>query len=118
MCFVKFYFDRVILHCNRQFNTQKINEHVFEIIECSVVTIVLPLPNPDDPKQHEACCPLCKTQQKHFSFPPRSITRGNFSTPTPHQYECKRTCRHSAVIVKIRFFTCQIPPQTSIPSAM
>lgn len=25
-----------------------------------LVTIVLPLPNPDDPKQHEACCPLCK----------------------------------------------------------
>lgn len=24
------------------------------------VTIVLPLPDPDDPKQHEACCPFCK----------------------------------------------------------
>lgn len=26
----------------------------------NIVAIVLPLPNPNDPKQHEACCPLCK----------------------------------------------------------
>lgn len=25
-----------------------------------VVALVLPLPNPNDPRQHEACCPLCK----------------------------------------------------------
>lgn len=24
------------------------------------VALVLPLPNPNDPTQHEACCPLCK----------------------------------------------------------
>uniref|UniRef100_A0A182M415 Uncharacterized protein n=1 Tax=Anopheles culicifacies TaxID=139723 RepID=A0A182M415_9DIPT len=24
------------------------------------VALVLPLPNPNDPRQHEACCPLCK----------------------------------------------------------
>lgn len=32
------------------------------------VTIVLPLPNPDDPKQHEACCPLCKSSFRNFYF--------------------------------------------------
>lgn len=26
----------------------------------NIVAIVLPLPNPCDPRQHEACCPLCK----------------------------------------------------------
>lgn len=25
-----------------------------------LVTIVLPLPDPDNPQEHEACCPLCK----------------------------------------------------------
>lgn len=25
-----------------------------------IVALVLPLPNPSDPRQHEACCPLCK----------------------------------------------------------
>lgn len=29
------------------------------------VTIVLPLPDPDNPKEHEACCPLCKNV--HYS---------------------------------------------------
>lgn len=32
-----------------------------------VVTIILPLPDPDKPQEHEACCPLCKTQS-HFYF--------------------------------------------------
>lgn len=30
------------------------------MLRMNLVTIVLPLPNPDDPRQHEACCPLCK----------------------------------------------------------
>lgn len=29
------------------------------------MTIVLPLPDPDKPREHEACCPLCKN---YFSF--------------------------------------------------
>ncbi|XP_062535716.1 uncharacterized protein LOC134204925 isoform X3 [Armigeres subalbatus] len=30
------------------------------------VALVLPLPNPNDPRQHEACCPLCKKPEPNF----------------------------------------------------
>lgn len=30
------------------------------------VALVLPLPNPNDPRQHEACCPLCKKPELSF----------------------------------------------------
>lgn len=36
-----------------------------------IVTIVLPLPDPDKPREHEACCPLCKNNQAfdfHFIY--------------------------------------------------
>lgn len=32
------------------------------------VTIVLPLPDPDNPDEHEACCPLCKIFYSQFSY--------------------------------------------------
>lgn len=35
---------------------------------------MLPLPNPDDPKQHEACCPLCK-----INLPIQLIFEDHFS---------------------------------------
>lgn len=28
--------------------------------DAHLVALVFPLPNPGDPRQHEACCPLCK----------------------------------------------------------
>lgn len=33
---------------------------VADMLYSPTVALVLPLPNPNDPRQHEACCPLCK----------------------------------------------------------
>lgn len=55
----------------------------------SVVSIVLPLPHPDDPKQHEACCPLCKKHLSicnHANFIRFSHTRNHKHTPITHHY--------------------------------
>lgn len=57
------------------------------------VALVLPLPNPNDPRQHEACCPLCKQpelgfkqlllwQKKKFQFQKLYEKQGGTKTAT------------------------------------
>lgn len=59
---------------------------IYNIQNICTVAIVLPLPNPDDPKAHEACCPLCKTIIFRNLITMRTVGRKNIYL----KRKCKR----------------------------
>lgn len=51
----------IFYFCAFKYNKNAFDAYCLSALICSgTVTIVLPLPDPDNPKEHEACCPLCK----------------------------------------------------------
>lgn len=116
MCFLLFTFfseNRCVILRNHvplfaNCNVRPQSQYVRILNEYSVVTIVLPLPNPDDPKQHEACCPLCKTQQTTYANFTHSIDhmRKFFQSLNHPSFDCD--CANSFLHLS------KIPPLPSI----
>lgn len=64
------------------------------------VALVYPLPNPNDPRQHEACCPLCKPTDLIFNFKfwmRPSINRRDCGAKAPVHWLNESTTKKSTV---------------------